>query len=81
MYWLKIQFVLCVSGLFSDCNERNSRPFIGPLFPLFWCGFFYIVHTFADVVDRFQMQSAIFSDLPENRSAAQTANTHAIRAV
>jgi hypothetical protein len=54
------------------------RPFIS--FILVWI-FFHIVHTFADVADRFKMQSVIFWDLPENRSAAQTANTHAIRAV
>ena len=40
------------------------REILGPLsvlyFLFFWCGFFYIVHTFVDVADRFQMQSAIF---------------------
>ena len=71
--------------MFQDYFLTVMREILGPLsvlyFLYFGVDFFYIVHTFADVADRFQMLSAIFSDLPENRSAAQTANTHAIRAV
>jgi hypothetical protein len=71
--------------VFYDYFLTVKKEILGPLsalhFLYFGVDFFYIVHTFVDVVDRFQMQSAIFSDLPENRSAAQTANTRAIRAV